>query len=254
MYSAPATSTLDSAGNFYWFYAGPNNTLRVAERLASGELSFTTLNPGFAEAVTTAPSSVSEEQATLNGTVNPVGRHTKFYFQYGETKAYRTTTAEGDAGEGASAIREIDDLGTPAGHDLSLPLGRDERGNHDLRRRSSAHYAVGASVDLRSQRPWQPLCSNRGPEPRALCDRPLGRSQVGSLPGGRTGTVFPARPSAPTKPVTSSGRSRVRVTNSKSWCATRLARGLVRSRRPAQGALLGAGIEQRWHRQPLLDI
>jgi hypothetical protein len=65
---------------------------------------FTT--PGPVEAVTTAASGLTEEQATLNGTVNPRGYDAKYYFQYGETTSYGSVTPEGDAGPGASPVPE----------------------------------------------------------------------------------------------------------------------------------------------------
>jgi len=69
-----------------------------------GDQSFTTLSkPG---ASTNAASSVMEEQTTLNGTVNPKGSSTKYYFQYGETTSYGKTTSEGSAGSGTSGVAE----------------------------------------------------------------------------------------------------------------------------------------------------
>ncbi len=58
------------------------------------------------EASTSAASSVTEEQATLNGTVNPKGTTTHYYFQYGETTAYGSSTSEGNAGSSTSSVPE----------------------------------------------------------------------------------------------------------------------------------------------------
>jgi hypothetical protein len=62
--------------------------------------------PGPVEAVTGEVTSVQEEQATLNGTVNPNGYPAKYYFQYGETASYGSSTPEGEAGGGGSPVPE----------------------------------------------------------------------------------------------------------------------------------------------------
>src|SRR6202035_4414607 len=55
--------------------------------------------------VTSAASAVSGTQATLNGTVNPEGVDAKYHFEYGtEAENYSSSTAEGDAGSGTSAM------------------------------------------------------------------------------------------------------------------------------------------------------
>ncbi len=45
-------------------------------------------------------------EATLNGTVNPNGAETKYYFEYGETASYGKTTASVSAGSGTSNLEE----------------------------------------------------------------------------------------------------------------------------------------------------
>jgi hypothetical protein len=61
--------------------------------------------PGPVEAVTSAASGVTEEQATLNGTVNPRGYDAKYYFEYGPNASYGSKTKpEGEAGSGTSAV------------------------------------------------------------------------------------------------------------------------------------------------------
>jgi hypothetical protein len=57
-------------------------------------------------ATTSAASGVQQTQATLNGTVNPNATDTRYYFQYGETTAYGSSTSEGDAGSGTAAVPE----------------------------------------------------------------------------------------------------------------------------------------------------
>jgi streptogramin lyase len=69
--------------------------------------------PDGAFSITAAPLAISETAsgvsltgATLNGTVDPEGLTTKYYFEYGETTAYGTKTTEASAGAGTSEIAE----------------------------------------------------------------------------------------------------------------------------------------------------
>jgi hypothetical protein len=50
--------------------------------------------------------SAAETTATLNGSVNPEGAETKYYFEYGTTMAYGSKTAEASAGTGTSNVEE----------------------------------------------------------------------------------------------------------------------------------------------------
>lgn len=67
---------------------------------------------GFAErefmpsATTEAATGVTEFEATLNGSVNPAGIETKYYFEYGETMSYGKRTAEASAGSGTISVKE----------------------------------------------------------------------------------------------------------------------------------------------------
>jgi hypothetical protein len=58
------------------------------------------------EATTSAASEARQEQAKLNGTVNPKGTDTHYYFQYGLTTGYGSTTSSTDAGSGKSTLPE----------------------------------------------------------------------------------------------------------------------------------------------------
>jgi hypothetical protein len=66
--------------------------------------------PAAAQAATTpkvntnGPREVSYGSAVLTGSVNPNGRDTSYYFQYGLTKAYGSQTAISDAGAGTKAV------------------------------------------------------------------------------------------------------------------------------------------------------
>jgi len=66
-----------------------------------------TVSGPAAPVVTTEPAgSVSETEATLNGTVNPSEQATDYFFEYGPTTAYGQKTAEAPAGSGASPVPE----------------------------------------------------------------------------------------------------------------------------------------------------
>jgi hypothetical protein len=61
---------------------------------------------GRPSAETKAATLVGQTDATLNGTVNPKGAETKYYFEYGPTTSYGTKTAEVSAGSGISSVEE----------------------------------------------------------------------------------------------------------------------------------------------------
>jgi hypothetical protein len=69
---------------------------------------FTTLSPpGSPSASTGSASAVGENQATLNGTVNPNGEVTGFFFEWGTSGAYGHSTQELPAGEDRTAHAEM---------------------------------------------------------------------------------------------------------------------------------------------------
>jgi len=47
---------------------------------------------------------ITSTSATLNGTVNPEGQATSYYFQYGTTTSYGSETATAAAGSGAASV------------------------------------------------------------------------------------------------------------------------------------------------------
>jgi len=55
-------------------------------------------------ATTSGVTSVSRTSATLNGTVNPNGSATSYWFQYGRTSSYGSTTPVASAGSGTAAV------------------------------------------------------------------------------------------------------------------------------------------------------
>jgi hypothetical protein len=54
--------------------------------------------------VTTPETNVGPNSATLNGTVDPNGQSTRYYFEYGTTNAYGFETASTNAGAGSSPV------------------------------------------------------------------------------------------------------------------------------------------------------
>jgi hypothetical protein len=65
--------------------------------------SFKTL-PFPPEVTTQGASQISQKEATLNGTLNPRGSDTHYYFQYGTTTEYGSSSASVDAGAGTSSV------------------------------------------------------------------------------------------------------------------------------------------------------
>jgi hypothetical protein len=65
--------------------------------------------PGVA---TTAASSIAATSARLNGTVNPNGQSTSWYFEYGSSTAYGLKTPSHSAGSGTKAVGESASVGS----------------------------------------------------------------------------------------------------------------------------------------------
>src|SRR6185437_16936135 len=70
----------------------------------SGDLTFTTVGGPIAQ--TGTPSGVGTSTASLNGSVDPRGRTTSWYFEYGTSTRYgsRTPTRSDSAGTGNHAV------------------------------------------------------------------------------------------------------------------------------------------------------
>ncbi len=62
------------------------------------------LAPPHAYAITQAASSIKSTEATLNGTVNPEGLASSYYFEYGTSKSYGSKTAEASVGSGVANV------------------------------------------------------------------------------------------------------------------------------------------------------
>lgn len=59
--------------------------------------------PPTPTAITEQATGVTENEATLNGKVNPEGQATSYYFEYGTTESYGTKTGEVSAGSGSTS-------------------------------------------------------------------------------------------------------------------------------------------------------
>ncbi len=91
-----------AAGTTYYYRIVATSAIGTSEGSAQ---SFTMQSPP-PEAATTEATNVQQEQATANGTVNPRGLDTHYYFQYGQTTVYGLSTTSVDAGSGTSTIGE----------------------------------------------------------------------------------------------------------------------------------------------------
>ena len=60
--------------------------------------------PAPPTATTGSATSVTQSSATLNGTVNPNGQSTTYYFRYGTTTAYGVQTTPASAGSGTTPV------------------------------------------------------------------------------------------------------------------------------------------------------
>ena len=61
-------------------------------------------------ATTGSPSNLAQSSATVSGTVNPNGTDTHYFFEYGTTTSYGTSTPSTDAGAGTSDVSVSADL------------------------------------------------------------------------------------------------------------------------------------------------
>ena len=111
---SPLTGTTDQAvsadisglasGTTYHFRVKADNS---AGTTYGSDQTFTTVSapPVTAPTATTgAASAVTSTSATLNGIVNPNGSVTTYYFEYGTTTDYGTTTSSKSAGSGSSDV------------------------------------------------------------------------------------------------------------------------------------------------------
>ncbi|HEY4812372.1 MAG TPA: hypothetical protein VIH71_15070 [Solirubrobacteraceae bacterium] len=105
------TSNLEESKAITGLTGGTKYDVRIVTTNSNGTTDglnqvFTTTVVAKPKVETKAASSVTETGATLNGTVNPEGSETKYYFEYGTTESYGSKTAEASAGSGTSNVEE----------------------------------------------------------------------------------------------------------------------------------------------------
>ncbi len=88
-------------GRTYYFRLLASNAAGAA---TGATVSFATLAAAKPVVATGAASSVLTQSATLNGTVDPNGSDTLYYFEYGTTMAYGRRTPTEDAGSSTSSV------------------------------------------------------------------------------------------------------------------------------------------------------
>ena len=73
---------------------------------ATSEIAYAEQTLGHPIVTTEAASNITSSEATLNGTVNSNGVETRYYFEYGPTTSYGTSTEMVNAGSGMSTVKE----------------------------------------------------------------------------------------------------------------------------------------------------
>jgi phosphodiesterase/alkaline phosphatase D-like protein/sugar lactone lactonase YvrE len=76
----------------------------AATRLANFKAGLLSSGQVAAEAATEAATEVKASSAKLNGTINPEGSSTNYYFEWGRTTSYGSKTTEESAGSGSSKV------------------------------------------------------------------------------------------------------------------------------------------------------
>ena len=131
--------------------AGTTYHFRLVAQSSAGttdgqDQTFTTSAAAAPQVTTGAAGGIGAKTATLNGTVNPNGAGTNYWFQYGTTTGYGLQTGTHSVGEQHLRPARLGRSLRPCRrHDLSLPPRRAEQRRHHGRARSDIH-------DLRSER------------------------------------------------------------------------------------------------------
>ena len=102
------TSDQHVSANLSGLVAGTTYHLRLVAQNSAGttngqDQTFTTSAANAPQVTTAAANKVGAKTATLNGTVNPNGAATTYWFQYGTTTGYGLQTGTHDAGSGTSS-------------------------------------------------------------------------------------------------------------------------------------------------------
>jgi multidrug efflux pump subunit AcrA (membrane-fusion protein) len=88
-------------GTTYYYEVVATNSVGPSD---GSEQVFTTSAASQPSVTTEAASGITKSGATLNATVNPNGADTDYYFQYGTTDAFGSTTSSTDVGSGTAAV------------------------------------------------------------------------------------------------------------------------------------------------------
>ena len=113
---------------------------------------------------------ITSTSATLNGTVNPAGQATTYYFEYGTTNSYGSQSATTDAGSGTANVK------------VSAPLGSlmpNTTYHYRLVATNASGTTLGSDVSFKTPKP---------PVPVVATGRPTAVTQTSAT---LTGTVDP---------------------------------------------------------------
>ncbi len=111
MWAGSGTTAVSVRASISWLKAGTVYHYRIAATNSAGTVygsdqTFTTTSASAMAPIvtTTAATAVTANAAQLNGTVNPNGTSTTYYFQYGTTTSYGYVTGTKSAGAGTTAL------------------------------------------------------------------------------------------------------------------------------------------------------
>ncbi len=109
---------------------------------------------------TTAASGITSNEANLNGTVNPNGLPTSYYFEYGPTASYGNSTSATEIGEGQSPVfvsKRLSGLAVNATYHYRV-----------VATNTAGFVRKGEDQTFTTERAWsiQPLPSPKGESPR----------------------------------------------------------------------------------------
>jgi phosphodiesterase/alkaline phosphatase D-like protein len=116
--------------------------------VVGADATFTTSKPPAPQPTTLAATSVTATTAVVNGSVNPQGFATTYYFQYGVTSSYGTTTTTRSAGSGTTATAVSEPLSG---------LGASTIYHYRVVAASAGGTVVGADTTFTTTKPPAPL-------------------------------------------------------------------------------------------------
>ncbi len=96
--------------------------------------------------------SIAPTSATLNGTVNPEGQSTTYYFEYGTTTSYGSQTQSASAGSGTADVKVTPSAG---------PLTPNTTYHYRLVATNASGTALGSDVSFKTPKPPAPVVALR---------------------------------------------------------------------------------------------